>query len=88
MSLGCIFFLVASNQLLVEPEGARLLTRRSTVLSGLELVDTPPKITPYESQSKRIETVSLKTKTVVCVIRTNEMYDQSGTEFHLDCVSS
>jgi len=58
-------FQVTSNQLIVEPEGARLLTPRSTVLSGLELVDTSPKITPCESQSKRIETESLKTKTVV-----------------------
>ena len=29
-----------TNQLLLEPEVARLLTPRSTVLSGLDLVDT------------------------------------------------
>ena len=65
----CVFrlylFRVTSDQLLVELEGARLLTPRSTVLSGLELVDTSPKITPCESQSKRIENESLKSKTVV-----------------------
>jgi hypothetical protein len=65
----CVFrlylFQITPNQLLLEPEGARLLTPRSTVLSGLELVDTSPKITPCESQSIRIETESLKTKTVV-----------------------
>ena len=58
-------FQVISNQIIVEPEGAGLLTPRSTVLSGLELVDTSPKITPCKSQSKRIENESLKTKTVV-----------------------
>jgi len=56
-------FQVTSHQLLVEPEG----TPRSTVLSGLELVDTSPKIIPCESQSERIETESLKTKTVVFI---------------------
>ena len=49
----------------MEPEGARPLTPRSTVLSGPELVDISPKITPCESQPKRIENESLKTKTVV-----------------------
>jgi len=36
-------FQVTSNQLIVEPEGARLLTPMSTVLSGLELDDTSSK---------------------------------------------